>query len=295
MDKSGRIHWRRPHGDRLPPLTLLPGLLWIVVFLVAPLCFLSVMTFWQSTFGGVVKVFTLENYEKLVAQPVYLELLFKSTRISLTVTALTLAVAYPFAYWARSRPAHQKAMIVLLILIPFWTSYLVRAYAWFPLLGNNGVLNILLLRLGVVSEPLPVFMFNIATVHLGLLYVYLPYAIIPIMLSLDRLDQRLLDAASDLGATPLRRFLRVTLPLSLPGVLGGAIMVFILCLGAFVVPELLGGTSGTMIASVIPYLFGAGLDWPMGGTISILVMVTTVLWIWLIGSRVGLRKIFVES
>jgi spermidine/putrescine transport system permease protein len=276
-----------------PPKKLLPGVSWIVLFLIVPLSALFVMTFWRATLAGMVPDFTLKSYVTLIEQPVYLRLLVKSTRIALTVTALTIVIAYPFAYWTMNKSPREKAILTFLVLIPFWTSYLVRTYAWYPLLGNSGVMNIILLKLGIIAQPLDIFLFNEGTVHLALLYVYLPYAIIPISLSLDRLDRSLLDAAADLGAPPWRTFLRITLPLSLPGVLAGSIIVFILCLGAFVAPALLGGASGIMIANVIPDQFGRAMNWPLGGTLSILVMVTTIVWIWLIGSRVGLREIFV--
>jgi spermidine/putrescine transport system permease protein len=267
--------------------------LWVALFLIVPLSSLMVMTFWRATLGGMEPDWTLASYATLVTQPVYLQLLLKSTRIALAVTALTLLIAYPFAYWSMNKAAHQKAMLIFLILIPFWTSYLVRTYAWFPLLGNTGLFNLILLKLGLIAQPLDIFLFNEATVHMAMVYVYLPYAIIPISLSLDRLDRTLLNAAADLGAPPWKAFLRITLPLSLPGVLAGAIIVFILSVGAFVAPALLGGASGVMIANVIPDLFGAGMNWPLGGTLSLLVMLTTIFWIWLIGSRVGLREIFV--
>jgi spermidine/putrescine transport system permease protein len=258
-----------------------------------PLSSLFVMTFWRPTLSGMAPDWTLASYATLVTQPVYLELLFKSTRIALSVTGLTLLFAYPFAYWSMNKTARQKVILMFLILIPFWTSYLVRTYAWFPLLGNKGLFNLVLLKLGLISQPLDIFLFNEGTVHLAMVYVYLPYAIIPISLSLDRLDRTLLDAAADLGAPPWKGFVRVTLPLSLPGVLAGAIIVFILSVGAFVAPALLGGASGVMIANVIPDMFGAGMNWPLGSTLSFLVMVTTIFWIWLIGSRVGLHEIFV--
>ncbi len=291
---SGPDPASRAAERRWPPLKLWPGVVWIVVFLVVPLTALMVMTFWRATMAGISPDFSLKAYETLVTQPVYLGLLLKSTRIALVVTAMTLVIAYPFAYWAVSKKPHQKAVLMFLVLIPFWTSYLVRTYAWFPLLGNSGAINLILLWVGVIDEPLDVFLFNEATVHLALAYVYLPYAIIPITLSLDRLDRSLLDAAADLGAPPSKRFLRITLPLSLPGVLAGAIIVFILSVGAFVAPALLGGTSGMMIANVIPDLFGAGMNWPLGAALSFLLMLTTILWIWILGARVGLRRIFVE-
>lgn len=288
------LPWRWP-ATRLPvPGKVVPAVVWLGVFLVVPLAALLIMSLWRATLSGMQPAWTLANYARLLSHPVYAQIVIKSARIALTVTAVVLVVAYPLAYWIARRSPRGKAVFLFLILIPFWTSYVVRTYAWLPLLGNAGVLNTLLLALGLISRPLEVFLFNELTVHLGLLYVYLPYATIPIFLSVDRLDRTLLDAAADLGATPSRQFWRITFPLSLPGVLAGAIMVFVLCIGAYATPQLLGGPSGIMIGNVIGELFGAGMNWPLGATLSLLVMAATLGWIWLIGRKVRIRQIFVE-
>jgi len=279
----------------MPPLKLLPGLLFLVVFLVVPLGLLLIMSFWRASYGGVEIQWTLANYERLFSRPIYLQLMLKSTRIAFTATALTILVAYPFAYWVAGKPPRRRAQLVFLVLIPFWTSFVVRTFAWIPLLGNNGVINYLLLKLGLIAQPLDIFLFNEFTVQLGLLYVYLPYAILPILLSLERLDRNLLYVAADLGAGPLQQLWRITLPLSLPGILSGAILVFILSISAYVTPALLGGASGVMIANVIPDLFGVGMNWPLGATVSLLLIVVTIAWICLVGLRIGLYRIFVEA
>lgn len=293
MRKSGKfVSWDTPV---LPPLKLLPGVVFLIFFLVVPLALLLVMGFWRASFGGVKVDWTLANYERLLSRPIYLELMIKSTRIAFTATLLTILVAFPFAYWISAKPPRRRAQLVFLVLIPFWTSYVVRTFAWIPLLGNNGVINYVLLRLGLISEPLDIFLFNQFTVQLGLLYVYLPYAILPILLSLERIDRNLIYAAADLGASPIHQLRRIVIPLSMPGILGGAILVFILSISAYVTPALLGGTSGIMIANVIPDLFGVGMNWPLGAAVSLLLIIVTIAWIWLIGTRVGLRRIFVEG
>lgn len=279
----------------LPPLKLLPGVGFLVFFLVVPLALLLVMSFWRASFGGVDIDWTLANYERLVSRPIYLQLMLKSTRIAFTATALTIVVAFPFAYWVAGKPPRRRAQLVFLVLIPFWTSFVVRTFAWIPLLGNNGVINYVLLKLGLINQPLDIFLFNQFTVMLGLLYVYLPYAILPILLSLERLDRNLLYAAADLGATPVQQLWRIIIPLSLPGILGGAILVFILSISAYVTPALLGGASGVMIANVIPDLFGVGMNWPLGAAVSVLLIAVTIAWIWLVGARVGLGRIFMEG
>jgi spermidine/putrescine transport system permease protein len=279
----------------LPPLKLLPGVGLLTVLLVVPLALLLVMSFWRASFSGVEPDWTLANYVRLFSRPIYIELMIKSTRIAFTATALTIVVAFPLAYWISGKPPRRRAQLVFLVLIPFWTSYVVRTFAWIPLLGNNGVINYALIWLGITTQPLDIFLFNQFTVQLGLLYVYLPYAILPILLSLERLDRNLLYAAADLGASPFWQLWRIVIPLSMPGILGGAILVFILSISAYVTPALLGGASGIMIANVIPDLFGVGMNWPLGATVSLLLIVVTIAWIWLVGARVGLRRIFIEG
>jgi spermidine/putrescine transport system permease protein len=270
-----------PDGRGWPPFKLLPGVAFLAFFLIVPVALLLAMSFWRASFSGVQADWTLANYERLLSRPIYLELMIKSTRIALTATALTIIVAFPFAYWISGKPPRRRAQLIFLVLIPFWTSYVVRTFAWIPRLGNNGVINYILMRLGLVSQPLDIFLFNQFTVQLGLLYVYLPYAILPILLSLERLDRNLLYAAADLGASPLQQLWRIVIPLSMPGILGAAILVFILSISAYVTPALLGGTSG--------------MNWPLGATVSLLLIVVTIAWIWLIGTRVGLRRIFIEG
>lgn len=284
-----------PDVRHVPPYKLLPGAGFLIAFLIVPLALLLVISFWHATFGGFEEIWTLENYRRLISRPIYLQLMFKSTRIAFTATALTIVVSFPLAYWIAGKPPRRRAQLVFLILIPFWTSFVVRTFAWIPLLGNNGVINYALMRLGITDQPLDIFLFNQFTVQLGLIYVYLPYAVLPMLLSLERLDRNLLYAAADLGASPFWQLCRITIPLSMPGIIGGAILVFMLSISAYVTPALLGGTSGIMIANLIPDLFGSGMNWPLGATVSILLIVATMAWIWLIGARVGLTRIFIEG
>jgi spermidine/putrescine transport system permease protein len=276
-----------------PPKKLLPGIFFLVLFLIIPLSLLLMTSFWSASFTGLKAEWTLANYARLFSRPVYVDLLVKSTRIAFVVTTITLVVAFPMALWIANRPPARRMQLMFLILIPFWTSYVVRTYAWIPLLGNNGVINYALMKTGIVTAPLDVFLFSQFTVHVGLLYVYLPYAIIPIALSLERIDKDLIFAAADLGASPRQQLMWIIIPLALPGILGGGIMVFILCIGAYVTPALLGGTSGMMIANVIPDMFGVGMNWPLGSAVSLLLMAITMAWVWLLGSRVGFRSIFI--
>ena len=273
----------------------IPGLVWITCFLLLPLGATLFMSLLKSDAGVITHQFTFDNFVRIAVQPVYRALLLKSLRITLVVTALTIAIAYPVAYWIASLPARRKARALILVLVPFWISYVVRTYAWFPLLGTGGIINSALLRLGLIDAPLQVLLFNEFSVHLGLLYVYLPYAVIPITLSIDRIDRSLIEAASDLGGTTAQTFWKVIIPLSMPGVIAALIMVFVLCFGAYVTPALLGGASGIMIGRVIPELLGVGMNWPLGAALSAAMILFSLLWIVLVGRRIGLDRVFLGS
>ena len=281
---------------RLPPFKLLPGVGFLVFFFVVPLALLLVMSFWRASFGGVEIDWTLANYERLVSRPIYLQLMLKSTRIAFTATALTIVVAFPFAYWVAGKPPRQRAQLVFLVLIPFWTSYRGAHVRLDPAARQQRRDQLCAAEARhhrPTTRHLPV---QPVRGDLGLLYVYLPYAILPILLSLERLDRNLLYAAADLGRHALvQQLWRIIVPLSCPGILGAAILVFILSISAYVTPALLGGASGVMIANVIPDLFGVGMNWPLGATVSLLLIAVTIAWIWLIGARVGLGRIFMEG
>lgn len=276
-------------------LKLLPGALWLGVFLIIPLGMMVVISFWKTSFSGIEAAWNLDNYRKFLTEPMFIQLLLKSMRIAITVTVLLLIIAYPLSYWLAKRVQRFKYLGLILIVIPYWVSYVIRTYAWYPLLGNKGFINALLLALGIIDAPLEVLIFNQFTTHLGFVGVFLPFAVIPIYLSLDRLNDRYLEAARDLGAGPFRTFMHVTLPLSLPGVLGAALMVFILTVGAYVTPEILGGPSGIMYGQIIADQFGITFNWAWGGTLALFLMVVALAWIVCIGRWVKLRKIFVED
>ena len=273
-------------------LALAPGLACLVVFVVLPLAAMVVTTFWRSSVDGMVPAWNLANYRRALTDPVFGRLLVKTLRISLTVTLLILVVGYPLAYVIARRAGRYKQLLVLLVFIPYWISYVIRSYSWYPILGREGAINYALVHLGLVRAPLDLFLFNEFSVHVGLTSVFLPFAVIPIYLSLERINQAYLEAAADLGASPVRAFRHVMLPLSLPGVLGGGLMVFILTIGAYVTPQLLGGPSGIMLGNIIADQFGATFNWTWGGTLALAMMLVTLAVIWLIGRRVRIAQIF---
>ena len=215
---------------------------------------------------------TAANYATLLSDTLYIEAFLASVRIAATSSLVTLLIAYPMAYAiARTRPGLRLALLMLVIL-PFWTSFLIRAYAWTGILNSNGLINTALMKSGLISAPLPLLHTEFA-VHLGIVYSYLPFMVLPIYAVLERLDWTLLEAAQDLGARPTSAFMRVTLPLSLPGVFAGWLLVFIPALGEFIIPDLLGGPGSLMLGRVLWTEFFNNNDWPLASALAITLLV----------------------
>jgi spermidine/putrescine transport system permease protein len=267
-------------------LLLLPAVVLVTIYLIIPIIMLVVMSFYKSSMFGIVPDFSLANYRQFTNSSLYAGLLFKSIRMALTVTAISLLVSYPFAYFLARASGRLKTALLILVMVPFWTSYLIRTMAWLPILGIKGIVNHSLLALQIVRDPIEAFLFNEFSVILTLTHIYLPFMVVPIFLSLDRLDSRLLEAAGDLGANPWRAFWNVTLPLSMPGVVGGVVMVFIAAFGAYVTPKLIGGSSGIMFGNVLADQYSGTFNWPFGAVLA-LIMISVVLLLLLIASRVS--------
>ncbi len=292
LPQSGRTEGRRAPGRR-EALLALPGALWLIAFGVVPLGFLLVMSFWTSTIFGLSTDFTFDNYVTIFSDSVYLAILAKTLRVALITTTITLVLSYPVAYFLTGLSGRGKAICLLLLFMPFWSSYVVRTFLWLPMLGRNGLVNTVLMKLGIIDAPINALLYSEGTVHLGLFYVYSLFMILPIYLSLDRLDKRLVEAAADLGAGPIRAFWRVVLPLSMPGVVSGAVMVFLLACGAYVTPQLLGGTAGTMFGNIIAAQYLNTNNWPLGAALSILLVVVVLVGMFAIGRKAKLEEIFV--
>jgi len=223
----------------------------------------------RGIYGGVVPDFTLAAYARFF-DPLYLRILLRTIWLAVLTTALCLLISYPMA-WAIAGAGRWKHALLLLVVLPFWTSFLVRTYAIMFLLRDTGLVNSALLALGVIDAPLTL-LFTPGAVLAGLVYGYLPFMVLPIYASLEKLDPALLEAAESLGARPAARFLRVALPLSLPGVVAGGLLVFVPSLGAFLTPDLLGGARQVMIGNLIQQQFGAARDWPFGSAASFVLM-----------------------
>ncbi len=273
--------------SRLRSWFLAPAGLWIAFFVAAPLGVVaaySLLT--RGTYGGLSEPWTLENYLRL-ADPLYLKILARSFWIAGLTTLLCLILGFPLALFL-ARSGERKHLYLALVILPFWTSYLVRTYAWMFLLRDTGLVNTLLIEAGWLERPLAL-LYNDGAVILGLVHGHLPYMVLPLFATLERLDRSLVEAAGDLGAPPRETFFRVVVPLARPGIAAGSLLVFIPCLGAFLTPDLLGGGKTVMIGNLIQNQFTAARDWPFGAAASLALMVLVMLMLGLLLRRGGER------
>ena len=249
----------------------------MLVRLAMPLIVLLTLSFWIQEYLDFIRTFSLTNYLDFFQKPSYTKILFKSIRMSGMVTIVTVLLAYPMAYYIAFRVKQNKLIWLILITVPFWTSYLLRVFAWKIMLGYNGVINSGLKTLGILSEPLEFLLYNPAAVVITLAHAWAAFAILPIYVSLEKIDRSLLEASRDLGENTFMTFLRVTLPLSLPGVIAASLLVFIPTVGDYVTPSLVGGPRGIMIGNIIQSMFGKAQNWPLGAAISVMSMLTVTL------------------
>ena len=255
-----------------------PPLLWVAVFLLVPYAILFCYSFWSvSSSQEIVHSWTLANYRQLLQVSIYWQTLFRSMWIAARVMILSLLLGYPLAYSLSFYAGNRKELFYQLVIIPLWVSYLVRAYAWKTILGSDGVLNTLLQYVHLTRHPLDFLLYSPFAVVLTLTHIYTPFAFLPIYASLEHIPRNLVEASADLGASGFRIFRTVILPLALPGVLAGATFAFVLSLGDFLAPLLLGGPGGIMISNVVVSLFGAAYDWPLGAAISLSMLIFVVL------------------
>ena len=272
--------WRKPRFLQSMPaggwhgLALIsPPFAYSILMLAAPLLLVFLLSMWTQNYLELDRTFTMANYREAASEKLYQVLMIRSVVISVIVTIVTVLLAYPIAYYIAFFGGKRKAMWLLLITIPFWTSYLIRVFLWKVILGYNGVVNGSLLGMGFIEEPLTFILYNANAVVITLAHAWAPFAILPIFVSISRIDTSLLEAARDLGDGPLRRFLRVTLPLSMPGVVAASLIVFIPTVGDYVTPRLLGGTDGLMIANMIQIQFGKANNAPLGSALAVSAMV----------------------
>jgi len=283
-----------PTKDRGRGLVVLVPYLWLLIFFLAP--FLIVLkislsmtaiamppyvptfdlTAGLGAFIAAVRELSLENYQFLFSDSLYIKSYLSSLRIATISTILLLLIGYPIAYGMARCPKAWRPTLVMLVILPFWTSFLIRVYAWIGILSREGLLNSFLISIGVIDTPLTILSTNIA-VYIGIVYSYLPFMVLPLYAALERMDESLLEAASDLGCPPLKTFWVVTFPLSLPGVVAGCFLVFIPAVGEFVIPDLLGGSQTLMIGKTLWSEFFSNRDWPLASSVAVILLLILVI------------------
>lgn len=248
-------------------ILLIPGLAWIFIFLILPcILIISLSFFERGIYGGIDYNFNFENYSRVV-EFTYLKILLNSSKIAFLSGFFAVLFGYPAAYFIYKAPAKYQIALLFLVILPFWSNYLIRTYAWMVLLNNQGLINTILINLNIIKEPLNI-LYTEFSVIIGLIYNYLPFVILSIYSSISKLDQNLIEASKDLGGSSIKTFFLVTLPLTLPGVAAGFIFVFVLSIGNFITPDLLGGGKFLMIGNLIYDQFLSARDWPFGASLS---------------------------
>jgi len=271
---------------------ILPPILYLLSLYVLPAGIMLTYSFWTIDQNyQLVPAWNLEEYQYFTTQPAYTQILMRSFRMALLNTVISLAVAYPLAYFlSRYVRNRWKNVLLVMLIAPAWTSFLIRIYAWMLILGDNGLINFTLRGLNLINEPLPL-LFNQTSLLIGLLYIYLPYMLLPIYASLEKINPSLLEAAQALGANPPRAFLRVTLPLSLPGVVAGGMITFIPTLGEYVAPTILGGRTGYMYGNLIAEQFSI-FDWPLGAAMAAILLACVLALVLVFSRLIRLQEVW---
>jgi spermidine/putrescine transport system permease protein len=252
-----------------------PANIYLFVFMVLPLILVIGLSFLsRGTYGEIVFKFNLTNYARLL-DPLYAKILVYSLVVGLATTVLCILIGYPLVYYIARAPVRQRSLLLFLILIPFWTNFIIRLYAWILILRGGGLLDSFLQWVHITSAPLNL-LYTPTAVLIGMVYEFLPFMVLPLYTSLEKIENSILEAAADLGAPPWRVFLRVTFPLSIPGMIAGTILVFIPAMGMFVIPDLMGGAKTILIGNVIRNQFLTARDWPFGAAASMILMVLTI-------------------
>ena len=270
-------------------LMVLPTLAWLSLFFAVPLLIVVVVSFAsRSAYGQVIFNFSFANYIR-ITESLYLSIFAQTFLVAIITTFFTIVMAYPLAYYIASLPKKWQQAGLILVMVPFWINFLIRSYAWVIILRSQGVLNTILMKLGLITIPLQ-FLYNDTAVLIGMVYSLLPFMVLPIYVSIEQLDRRLLEAASDLGASPFTAFRKITLPLTMPGVAAGTILVFISSLGMFIVPDVMGGAKSALIGNVIQNQFLSARDWPFGSALSIVLAVMSLVLIILYYKAIDQQK-----
>jgi ABC-type spermidine/putrescine transport system permease subunit I len=252
---------------------LLPPLVTMALLYFVPLALLLIYSVWRLEAFEIVKEWSWVNFQTIVSNPAYRRVMGRTVAIALGVTVIDAAIALPLGYFVGCYGGRYRGLLTLLVILPLWSSYLVRVFAWKIILGYNGILNAALIGLGILQQPSSVFLYNTFSTLLTFVHVWLPFMILPIITAFERLPKNLLEASADLNAAPLTTFRRVVLPLVMPGVLAGSINVFALTMGDFITPNLVGGSQGILLGNVISSQFGVSYNWPLGAAFALLVII----------------------
>jgi spermidine/putrescine transport system permease protein len=287
-----RLFWRRPNLAVV--FQLGPSMAWLALFFFVPLALIAVYSVSRrAEGGGVVLAFTLQHYLRVLSSNYYLGITWQSLMLAVKVTALTLLIGYPVAYFLATTRSRWKPFLVFLLVMPWWTSILVKNFAWVGILLDNGLVNRALLWAGLIDRPLKL-LYTEFSVIVGLVHVLIPFMTLPLFATLDKLDPQLREAAGNLGAGPVASFREVILPLSLPGIASGCILTFILAFGSYVTPALLGGSRNWMVAMVVQDQFLGAFNWPLGSAVAMVLLVIVLVVVLGFNRLVGLERIWGE-
>lgn len=269
---------------------------WLLLFFVIPLLLMAIYSFRPDMRGGLFKLGwtpTLDHYRTIFEERDYLRILWISLRTSFIIATVSTILAYPLAYFLAFRVKRRKSLLLILLLLPFWTSYLLRIISWRIILGRNGLLNNFLMYTELINDEAPVtlLLYSRKAIVVTLIYVWLPFVMLPIYAALQRVDRSYLEAASILGAPPWLAFWRVTLPLSLPGVIASFFMVFIPTVGEYVTPQLVGGSRGSLYGNIIELYFGDGLNWPLGSALALIMLLTVLVLVVTVARVLDFRRL----
>jgi spermidine/putrescine transport system permease protein len=292
--RLGKLRALFLRSEVLRGYTLLsPTLIVMALGMCVPFAIMVLTSFWTQHGFEFDTTLSMANYREAAERPLYEALLVRSLAISAASTVLTVLLAYPMAYYVAFHVHRHKLLWIILMTLPFWTSYLLRVFTWKIILGFNGVINSGLKGLGLIEQPLEFLLYSPTAVVITLAHAWAAFAILPIYVSLEKIDRSLLEAATDLGDGPVARFLRVTLPLSLPGVIAATLIIFIPTVGDYVTPALVGGPDGIMLANMMQALFGKVHNWPMGAAlgVSMMVIVATISVVYIWVTRKAMERI----
>jgi spermidine/putrescine transport system permease protein len=282
---------------RRPPLpiglyaSLLPPLLWMTLLYFVPLALLISYSVWRLEAFDIVKTFSLVNFKTIFTNAAYRTVMMRTVLTALSVTAIDILIAIPLGYFIGRYGGRYRTLLSLLVILPLWSSYLVRVFAWKIILGYNGVLNNTLIALGILQQPSQIFLYNQFSTTLTFVHIWLPFMILPVITAFERLPQDLLEVSADLNAPPWATFRRVVLPLVTPGILAGSINVFSLTMGDFITPSLVGSPNGIMLANVISSQFGVSYNWPLGAAFALIVMLIVFSGLAIVLQRGGLDSL----